>query len=313
MTQIFSLLPKLAWLIIGAVLILLGLGLLIWLVLDGRRSHSGEEVTSSPAPTKKPSATMSTLRWYGLSAIGDRATQQDCMIIPDASLPQQLLTERGLLTIVCDGMGGMEGGERASRTCAEHLYKAFYGGMPVSPAEFFNRRIREADTAVSSLKGDGGRALHGGTTVVTTIVKDGRLYWASVGDSRIYLYRQGMLQQLTRDHNYLLTLMEKVRRGEISELEAHTHPQKEALISYVGMGDIDILDIEEDGIPLASGDIVLLFSDGVYKALADNEVLSVVESCKDRLEELPTMLVNTALAKTWMKHDNTTVAIVKYE
>lgn len=309
MTQLFSLLPKLAWLIIGAVLILLGLGLLIWVLTDGHRGK-GEPAHTREVPSK-PRAKGPV--WYGISAIGDRATQQDCMIIPDGTLPQQLLRERGLLTIVCDGMGGMEGGERASRTCAEHLYKTFYGGMPVSPAEFFRRRIPEADAAVSALKGEGGKPLHGGTTVVTTIVKDGRLYWASVGDSRIYLYRRGMLQQLTRDHNYFLTLMEKVRRGEISEIEAHTHPQKEALISYVGMGEIDILDIEREGILLQPGDIAVLCSDGVYKALADNEISAVLETYAANPADLPAALVNTALAKTWMKHDNTTVAIVKYE
>ena len=82
----------------------------------------------------------------------------------------------------------------------------------------------------------------------------------NIGDSRIYLVRDGKMLQLTHDQNYLTRLMEKVRSGEITEQEALSHPKREALISYCGIRELSMVEINLQPLQLLSGDSIVLWS-----------------------------------------------------
>lgn len=90
----------------------------------------------------------------------------------------------------------------------------------------------------------------------------------NIGDSRVYLVRDGKMLQLTHDQNYLTRLIEKVRNGEITEQEALSHPKREALISYCGIRELSMVEINLQPLQLKSGDVIVLCSDGLYRLLS---------------------------------------------
>lgn len=298
------------WLVAGGALFLLGVALMIWLLARGAREKKALPLENTLLLGVRPPARAGE-RAYVSSLVGNRASQQDYALVPGEGIPESALAEKGCLALVCDGMGGMQGGERASHCCAELLQKSYYENDFPSPAAFYASEIPKADEAVASLKGADGARLGAGTTLVAVILKGDRAYCASVGDSRIYLFRDGELIQLTRDHNYLLTLSEMVRASEIDMDVAMAHPQREALISYVGMGTgPDIVDIDEEGFPVNAGDLILLCSDGLYKAMSREEIARVIAENGSGPAALPGLLTSAAFAKGWIMHDNITAAIV---
>lgn len=299
------------WLVVGIALLVTGIviGIMLIASIAKRKKELAARQIKAHEKNTPPRAYA-----YSYSIIGNRRSQQDYCIVTERSFPERLVRERGCFAIVCDGMGGMRGGERASRLCAEILSNEFHMRRYESPAAFYRTLIPHADSAVAMLADEEGNRLGGGTTLVSVIVKEGVIYYASVGDSRIYIYRDGKLTQLTRDHNYLLRLMERVKNGELSAEEAMNDRQKEALISYIGMGTgPDIVDVNDAGIQARVGDIIILCSDGLYKALSSEEIAAVIAKNKDNPEMLPQELISTAFSKKHIRHDNITVAVMSYK
>ena len=190
------------------------------------------------------------------------------------------------------------------------MMESYYEGPQRSPNEFFMDAIRRADKAVAAIADESGRPMNAGTTLLAVIVKDGLVYWASVGDSRIYRIKNRRLEQLTRDHNYLMRLMERAKLGEISESAALSDPNREALISYIGMGNVELMDICASGQDLGRDDVILMCSDGLYKSLSKNEILNIILRDSKNKEAATDALTLAALAKKWMRHDNISVAVI---
>lgn len=303
MNDILHSVNPIIWLIAGAALFIIGTVSLLWQIALARKE--------ARRAARTPRKTGSGVHAYCSSIIGNRANQQDFYKIPGSGISSAILRSKGCLAIVCDGMGGMQGGERASRCCAEYLFSRYYSMQYGSARDFYTEEIPLADRFVAALKNESGSPLGGGTTLVSVLVLNSRIYFASVGDSRIYLFRSGKLTQLTRDHNYFLVLSQRVKDGEITPEEAKADRQKEALISYVGMGSgPDIIDIEAEGIPAKTNDILLLCSDGLTKAMSDDEIAQIIAENEDLPAAIPQALTSAAFSKHWIKHDNITVAIV---
>ncbi len=248
----------------------------------------------------------------GESIIGDRRYQQDYFLFtPDTEDPA--IKDAGLLAIVCDGMGGLQGGEIASRMCAETVYNGFYQlGKTDDICHVLKELVTVADQEVSALKDRSGNKLKSGTTVVAVVVRGNKAYWVSAGDSRIYFYHNGRLEQITRDHNFKLLLQEQCNAGYITQKEVDTDKQKEALISYVGKGSDLIIDTGEFEFGVAKNDIILLCSDGLYKSLAESDIKKLVAEHASNIVRLPLMLAKSAMgAGRAGKHDNITVLALK--
>lgn len=293
MNSILHEIPSVAWLIGGILVFLVGL---VSLVLQIIRAKYTIIVDYEPS---------AAVRAYASSIIGNRSSQQDYCCISAPNMP----ANKGCIAIVCDGMGGMQGGELASRCCADQLFMRYYSTEYESPEQFFASEIPLANDSVASLRNESGSLLGGGTTLVSVIVRDSRVYYASVGDSRIYLFRSGTICQLTRDHNYFLSLSQAVQRGELTMQQAISDPQRDALISYIGMqGGAEIIDIA-DNFPCRSGDILLLCSDGLTKAMSAEEIAHTIAINISDPSKIPSILTSTAYSKP-MRHDNITVAIV---
>lgn len=238
---------------------------------------------------------------------GDRDSQQDSWI---------LLSDRDdlLLASVCDGMGGLSGGEKASQTCTKIIEKEFEDAKELTvndSQEWMIDTLNEADAAVASLKKGDGSPLGGGSTCVMVLADRHAFQIGNVGDSRISLLRDGILYTLNNMHNYNYLLEKMVENGEIDEEERKMRSvDGEALVSYLGMGNLAMLDTSEKSIPWKKNDWLILCSDGLYKSLNDKQITAILEESGDNPSVAAERLCMEADRLKRRKQDNTTVIVL---
>ena len=211
-------------------------------------------------------------------------------------------------------MGGMADGGKASRTAIQMMVQGFKNiekAPQVNIPAFFQQGIYAIDQVVSAFPKENGRG--SGTTMVACIVEDNKLYWASVGDSRIYIIRNHQMQQVTRDHNYWLRLQEKVAAGQMTMEEAMAQRHKEALISYLGMGNVSLMDINTEPFTMQYGDMIMLCSDGITKTLPDAQIKKIILADEVRPAQKAEALVEAATHANSHSQDNTSVVLLHYE
>lgn len=243
------------------------------------------------------------------SIIGTRGYQQDYAYFYTDS--------DEVLAIVCDGMGGLEGGERASRTAVEQMVREFHSVQKLdNAAMFFKQTAQHMDQAVCALKGEDGKPLHAGTTLVAVYCKGSQMYWVSVGDSRIYLLRDNEIMTINREHNYRLQLKMQLDAGlidwEFYQKEEKT-PKAEALISFIGMDGVKYIDVNMNPIELQRGDIIMLCSDGIYKSLSDSQVCAMIRDNDLDMNIAADRTTAMALRYGVRGQDNTTVILLSYQ
>jgi len=213
---------------------------------------------------------------------------------------------KGRMAVVADGMGGYEGGQEASQMAVDALlkvYREFTAGDPqqalIEGLQAAHEDIRQYGLAHPALRGMGT------TCTAIAIVNDG-LYFVHVGDTRLYLVRDGGIVQVTRDHSYVGRLVEA---GMISREEAETHPQRNILTAAVGTNPELIMDSPGRPEPLRAKDVLLLCSDGLWGVVHDAEILAAVE--KNDVEGAGRELIE--LARERGGPDNITVSILRLE
>lgn len=249
----------------------------------------------------------------GLSSnLGNRACQQDAARVSD---DYYYMDTQRAMAVLCDGMGGLSGGERASQLGVNALYELFIQNRHISETEiqsFYATALPRLDMMVHALKKENGDPLGAGTTLISVMICESKLYWASVGDSHIYFIRDGKITCITQDHNYYKILCERVRKGEISQEEADADPKKEALLSYLGIGGMDYMDISAKPIQLQAGDTVLLCSDGLYRSLTQREMIDIVQCMGKDMQTAASRLTEAAIQKGKRHQDNTTAVLLQY-
>ena len=163
----------------------------------------------------------------------------------------------------------------------------------------------------SGLLDPSGKPLGAGSTVVAAVFWDNRLYWGSVGDSVIYYIKKGQITTLNRMHNYNLRIDEMLKKGEMSpENEAAERVKGEALISFLGIRGLPLVDTNQQPIQMESGDILLLASDGLYKRLDPQQIVAIVEESGGNMQITARRLCENAQRLAVKKQDNTTVVAV---
>mgnify|MGYP001667822910 FL=1 len=204
--------------------------------------------------------------------IGRRDYQQD-------SFGQTaVLRNTGILAVLADGMGGLSGGERVSQKI---VMEALTFGSTLQANQVptaLPGMVAGINHAVNQMLGPKG-LYTSGSTVVSALITGNALRWISVGDSRIYLYRDGQISQLSRDHDLLQDWMPDILEGKRSMAEALRDPNGRKLTSFIGMGELRHVDYNRTPIPLLPGDRVLLMSDGVYGTVSDAEMAAILRDC----------------------------------
>lgn len=204
-----------------------------------------------------------------LQGLGTCEEQEDAFAFANV-LDVTLIQEKGLLAVVADGMGGMKGGQLASRTAVSSLRQDFAQlDYQLDIADQLYESLLWANEKVFSLLNG-----EGGSTVVACIIYQERLYFASVGDSCLYLKRNGQLFRLNRPQNVLYdTYLRSIRDGRMDPQIAEESHEKAALTQFLGMEPLEDVDFLRRPLPLMAGDVFLLCSDGIAGPVTESQLL----------------------------------------
>jgi serine/threonine protein phosphatase PrpC len=230
-----------------------------------------------------------------------RETNEDCGRFVSSADPQ-VASCKGVLMLVADGVGGNSAGEVASRTAADVIGRVYYdheGDTQLALVDALhaaNRAIREAASADPALAGMG-------TTCSALAIKGGFAFSANVGDSRVYLVREGQIYLMTEDDSVVGAM---VKNGLLTRAQARKHPDKNVIISALGGGPEVSIRTWDAPLPLRLGDSFVVCSDGLYDLVKEEEIREAVAA--DEPGTACARLV--ALAKERGGHDNITVGLL---
>jgi len=221
------------------------------------------------------------LKTASLSDMGKkRDINQD--VIYSSELPVGNLSN---LFMIADGMGGHKAGDYASRYAINTIVDFARQSPEKNVEHILQGSISGANTDIYQLAGS-NEAMQGmGTTLVAACICGSDMKVANVGDSRLYLIRQKMIRQITRDHSLV---EEMVRMGELDRESARNHPNKNIITRAVGVTasvTADFFDIE-----LQPGDTILLCSDGLSNMLEDEEIRMIMSAQRDILEKAEALI-----------------------
>lgn len=233
---------------------------------------------------------------------GAREYQQDSFSVS----PEEQYSQRGLLAVVADGMGGLSNGDKVSQTAVTTMMNGFYQAQG-DPDLILLALLEQANQEVNRLLGPEERG-KSGSTLVAGLLKGGRFHYLSVGDSRVSLYRDGVLQQLNREHIYSNELAVRVVNREISYQDAVADPSAKGLTSYLGMGALKYVDLPAQPVTVRPGDKFILMCDGVYNALTDEELTGMLSAGASQAAEAIRAAIRD---KNYPTQDNYTAVILE--
>jgi protein phosphatase len=224
---------------------------------------------------------------------------------------------RGRLVLVADGMGGRNGGEVASHLAAEVIRDVYLragngdngGADPrgADPRSVLIEAFQQAHQAILSMANTEMELRGMGTTCCAAIFKNGLMYYAHIGDSRIYLVRNGEAVPLTEDHSLVARM---VRDGILTPEQARNHDNRNVLTAALGVDSDSVAgDFPIDPQELITGDIIAMCTDGLHGLVSDEEIAlttshqSMREACKELVGR----------AKVRGGPDNITVQLLRVE
>lgn len=206
-----------------------------------------------------------------LHALGGRKNQQDSFSVSS----EEMISTHGLLAVVADGMGGLADGDQMSQCAITAMMETFYR-LQGDPDRILLMLVESATQAVNAKLGRNNYSTSG-STLVAGLIQNGAFHYVSVGDSRICLYRDGVLYQLNREHVFRQELEIRAINHESSWETADSHPKANGLTSFLGMGSLKYVDIPAEAVQIRPGDKFILMSDGVYNSVGKEEIAAQLE------------------------------------
>ncbi len=213
----------------------------------------------------------------------------------------------GRVVVVCDGMGGQKAGDVASQLAVAVIQDILTDNTFTTPEEAISSSIIAANQAILR-RASQNEGLSGmGSTCVMLIIKDGQVYYGSVGDSRIYYVANRTIHQITKDQSYVQTLVDM---GQITKEAAEHHQDKNQITNALGLENMTPPVIGQMPITPEPGSIFVLCSDGLSGMIHNNAILNTVMRHDLPLKERADMLVNQANDAGGL--DNITVQLVEF-
>ena len=246
-------------------------------------------------------------RVAALQITGKRDYQEDSFGLLDE---RDLGLDRGehAVLLVADGMGGHVGGAIAS----DLLCKTFVEAYPRSSGPIVDRLrtcLEEANGAIAATVAENPALDSMGSTLVAAVVAREGLYWISVGDSPLWLFREGQLEWLNADHSMAPVLAELVAAGRMTAEQAARHPSQHTLRSVVMGDEIPLIDVSSQPIAMEQGDRVVLASDGLL-TLDEQEIADILKKKQDApLEDSVAALIQAVEGAGHPYQDNVTVLL----
>lgn len=223
---------------------------------------------------------------YGASDIGRvRSSNQDSFITGKMS-------DSVSFAVVCDGMGGANGGniasEIATNVISEHIKSAYRDNMSSNSIRYLlMSAVIAANAEIYDRAQEDETLLGMGTTVVAVVVVDNSAHIVHVGDSRAYIVSPNNIEQITHDHSVVQSMLDN---GEITEQEARKHPNRNVITRALGVRDK--VDVDYDEISLSDDDILLICTDGLTNFVEDKKIAKIIK--KNKISEYPNVLIDTA-------------------
>jgi serine/threonine protein phosphatase PrpC len=243
------------------------------------------------------------IEYAKVSALGDRKDNQDRAAV--------VASENAALMLVFDGMGGHSDGALAAETGMQVVIDQFEAAtQPIfDPQGFLYMALSRAHDKVVSIGIDVAIDFRPRATCALCLVQEGGVYWAHIGDSRIYLVRDGSVLIRSRDHSHVEVL---IQEGAISEEEALDHPMRNFVECCIG-GDAAVPDMSiTHRMILQSGDVLLACTDGLWSGLSDDDVAQISVPADNDLADNLTSLSKRALEVNSPHSDNTTGTALRW-
>lgn len=227
-------------------------------------------------------------------------------------------TTRSVLAVLCDGIGGHRAGEVAAQMGVSIITETVAASDAHKPLKTLQWAIERASESIyEASQSDQGRSGMGATCACAWVIGD-RLYTANLGDSRIYLLREGHLLQLTTDHTWI---QEALDAGIIADSDRESHPNAHVIRKYLGSKaapqpdfrlwvfeeETDAEALDNQGLKLRVGDILLVCSDGLTDLVSDEDILKVIIG--NPLADVPGILIDMANKRGG--HDNITLVLME--
>lgn len=236
----------------------------------------------------------------GMQYIGSRENQEDTIAY--------LKKKDQVFGCLADGIGGLEFGEIASALSCNTLLKTFLS-VGNYDHDFLISGFQEADRRVTSyikknkLKGSG-------CTLIGVFIYKNELRFCSIGDSSIFLYRNGTLERMNRQHNYKLYLDDLLLKKQISDIDYQANlNKKDVVISYIGKNNISLIDFNKEAYALKPDDLILMCSDGILSAVSQEEIQSIIQH-NSNPATINTSIINLVKMKKKNKQDNSSIITI---
>lgn len=242
---------------------------------------------------------------------GRRERQEDAVAV---SCPQGA---DFAFAVVSDGMGGHAAGDLASRIIVAEVFAELTlrgrasVDTPEDMAELLQASVETANASLQAqIEAFPDQEGMGGTVIATSLLT-GALQWVSVGDSLLYLLRDGMLKRLNDDHSMAPQIDLMAKRGMIDEEAARTHPQRNCLTSALTGKDIPEVDCPAKRLDLEDGDLVVLASDGL-QTVAEEDIASILDqAAQSEAREIAASLLEAVAAGGDPDQDNTSIIVIR--